>query len=188
MATCIGVNHYWYNEWLYPKFFKLESEHSNLSISKFCAAHYPDCTFIRAIRIKHGNGMPIYAFVQLNDDNISFFLNYLWIVRQCGVYIKNLTPKECADRLQELGVTQNDPYEKLKRYRFSDYGWLEYTQIYTPILNFKLIRNEDPEENKKLEEHIEFHIKLMLLIDYIDQHVPDCRCHWRAWLFEDDDL
>ena len=176
LATCIGVNHSFYNEWLYPRFFKLESEHSNLSISKFCAAHYPDCTFIRAIRIKHGNGMPIYAFVPLNDDNISFFQNYLWIVRQCGVYISKLTPKECADRLQEFGVPhdpkdKNDPYEKLKRYRFSDYGWLEYTHIYTPILNFKLIRNEDPEENKKLEEHIEFHVKLMLLIDHIDQHI-----------------
>ena len=175
LATCIGVTHYWYNQWLYPKFYKLEQAQSPLAVSKFCVANYPDCTFKRLIRIKKGQGTPIYAGVPLANDNITAFKDYLQIIRNSGVYIKNLTPKECAARLAKLGVPHNpngdDPYKKLASFKYPDYGWLEYTQIYTPVLNFKLICDEDPAELKKFEDQIEFHVKLMLLIDYIDRTV-----------------
>lgn len=172
LATCIGVNHYWYNQRLYPKFFQLENQNSNLALSKFCSSVYPDCTFSRLIRIKHGNGTPIFVEIPLPNNNIIYFGDYLDAVRQSGVYLKNLTPTECIQRLQKLGVPPTDSaYEKLQRYNWDDYGWLEHTPIYTPTLDFQLILDGDPDELQKFKAQILFHVELMLLIDYIDSNV-----------------
>lgn len=65
-------------------------------------------------------------------------------------------------------------YNSLEEYLFDVFKvgiWngyeLEYLQVSTPSLNLKLILNRDPTEIGKLKEQIKFHIKLMLIIDWI---------------------
>ena len=51
---------------------------------------------------------------------------------------------------------------------WDDY-YLEYLQVCTPPLNLELILKEDPAEIAELKKQIEFHFKLMLLLDWILQ-------------------
>lgn len=108
--------------------------------------------------------------------------DYLRDVMKSGIYRREMSPAECIAELQKLGVPsvrkspkdEETVIEKLKRYNFKSYGWLEYLQIAVlPSINVERLLEMDPETFDLLEKLLEVQIVALILLALIYREDPD---------------
>ena len=138
LKTCVGVRNCWFNKWLYPKLYDRNSK----TLTKYGLMVENFCKtyqmFDNVQKTYHG-----VIFESMNRYPIN---HYKWL----GNYN---TVKEYFDRIADDKIW--DGYN------------LKYLQICTPKLSLDRILKGDPDEIKKLNEQIKFHVKLILLLDWI---------------------
>lgn len=166
--TEIGVKNGWYNEKLFPKLYDHEIRGSRYALSKHYAADY---TFDHKIRINRIQ-TNIYAFIEWYP--ISQLANVLKNIISDRIYINYITPTDAIAKLQSLGIQyssdKENPINRLRRYRYDYYNWLNQLAIISPKVSLEGILNGDPATMKQFEEYIATTIKGILLIDWIYQH------------------
>ena len=163
MFTAVGVNNYWYNQRQFPKL-------DDSALIKMLEDIYRPCRFRRMIRIKKAAMMlceTIHDYTSLADCVKDALAS--------GIWFPYMTPAACIKKLNSLGVTNGDVIDKLRRYRFKDYNWLEYLHIVTePPIDCKLFLAKDPATLAEFERQMAQHIVGMILLDLIyreDRHV-----------------
>ena len=163
MFTVGGVNNYWYNQRQFPKL-------DDSALIKMLEDIYRPCRFRRMIRIKKAAMMlceTIHDYTSLADCVKDALAS--------GIWFPYMTPAACIKKLNSLGVTNGDVIDKLRRYRFKDYNWLEYLHIVTePPIDCKLFLAKDPATLAEFERQMAQHIVGMILLDLIyreDRHV-----------------
>lgn len=162
--TEIAVKNGWYAESIFPKIYDYEIRHSNYALSK----HYEGFTFNHKIRI---NRIQTNIYTDIGNYPISQLGNILKAIIASRIYIDYITPKDAIAKLQALGVEySSDSINKLQRYRYSYYNWLNQISVISPPVSLKGIINGDFATMQKFEEYIEITIKGILLIDWIYQH------------------
>ena len=155
LITVVGFRNYWYNERLYRK---LRTNPNHIAAIE---NQYKGCHFDRQIRFNRISDTfyaTIKSYNKLGD--------YLKDVGN-NVFIRSLTPEDCIQKLNGLGVTEGDAIGKLDR-RSKEHNWLEYLHIVseTPI-NCKLFLEQDPATIAEVERQIEQYLRGMILIDKI---------------------
>jgi len=158
LITVVGFRNCWYNVKLYKKLL------ANPNFIADIENAYKNCRFERQIRFNR-----IRATFYQTITRYDTLGDYLAAVGN-NIYFKSLTPSACITKLNSLGVTEGDTTDKLGRYRYEDYNWLEYLHIVskTPI-NCKLFLNQDPATIAEFERQIEQYLRGMILIDKIYQ-------------------
>lgn len=158
LITVVGFRNYWYNVALYKKLLAHPNYIADIE------NHYSDCRYDRQVRINRIRAT-FYATIRSYDT----LGDYLTAVGS-AVYFSPLKPRDCRVKLNGLGVTEGDAIDKLRRYNFENYNWLEYLHIVskTPI-NCKLFLKRDPATIAEFERQIEQHLRGMILIDQIYQ-------------------
>lgn len=156
LITVVGFRNYWYNAFLYKKLL------ANPNFIADIENHYSDCRFDRQVRFNKCSAT-FYATITSYDK----LGDYLTDVGN-NIYFPSLTPRDCITKLNGFGVTEGDAIDKLKRYRFANYNWLEYLHIVskTPI-NCELFLKKDSATIAEFERQIEQHLRGMILIDNI---------------------
>ena len=85
-----------------------------------------------------------------------------------------MTPVDCMTKLNSLGMTSGDAIDKLKRYRYKDYNWLEHLNIVTePPIKCELFLAKGPATLAEFERQLAQHIIGMILLDLIFREDPD---------------
>ena len=158
----IGYRNCGYNKKLFPKLLRLENNKAPLALSNFCNG----CTFDRKIRLNKMQAN-VYKSVKIYNS----LIDYLSDIMSSGIYYGSMTDTQCIAKLQSLGLKNYDgtPYSGSDLHH-RNYNWLEYLGIVMPPINCKKFLAEDPATIKKFKEQIEFLFKLMILIDYIQNH------------------
>lgn len=158
MYTVIGVNNNWYNRRLFPKL-------NDPNLIKIVEDIYRLCCFRRLIRINKAANT-FYAFIK--DYDCKSLADCLRDALASGIWFPNMKPADCITKLNSLGVINGDAIDKLKRYRYKDYNWLEHLNIVTePPIDCKLFLARDPATLAEFERQLEQHIVGMILLDLI---------------------
>lgn len=156
MYTVVGVNNYWYNQRMYPKL-------NDPALIKMVEDIYRPCCFRRIIRINKAN-MTFYE--KIND--YTSLADCIQDALKSEIWFSYMTPADCIKKLNSLGVTSGDAIDRLSRYKFKDYNWLEYLNIVTePPIDCKLFLAKDPATLAEFERQMAQHIVGMILLDLI---------------------
>lgn len=156
MYTVVGVKNYWYNQRMYPKL-------NNSALIKMVEDIYRPCFFSRLIRINKA-AMTFQATIH---DYMSL-ADCVQDALKSGIWFSCMTPADCIKKLNSLGVTSGDAIDRLRRYKFKDYNWLEYLSIVTkPPIDCKLFLARDPATLAEFERQMAQHIVGMILLDLI---------------------
>ena len=159
LFTSVGCRKCWYNKYLFPK---LRGE---LDFIRQIEKIFAPCHFDRMIRFNK-----IAAFIFAYIKEYKSLQDYLNEVCHDGIYFPSMTPDECIEKLNGLGVTEGYAIDKLETTRRREFNVLEYFNIVTePHINCELFLAEDPATIAEFEAQIERNIKGMLLIDKIYQ-------------------
>lgn len=163
--TYFGYRNYFWNEMLFPKLFKLETENNSLALSK----NYEGCTVERKVRLNYRQRNIYGGIKKYPAENLKNCLEEIII---SGIFNRDVSRDECIKNLESLGTDTTDSIiQNLKRYRIEKYSWLEYFCIATPPINIENLLNEDPETVANFEKHLELHFKGLVLADYISQKI-----------------
>ncbi|MBQ3337851.1 MAG: hypothetical protein IJG80_10655 [Selenomonadaceae bacterium] len=158
MYTVIGVNNNWYNRRLFPKL-------NDPNLIKIVEDIYRPCCFRRLIRINKAANT-FYAFIK--DYDCKSLADCLRDALASGIWFSYMTPVDCMTKLNSLGMTSGDAIDKLKRYRYKDYNWLEHLNIVTePPIKCELFLAKDPATLAEFERQLAQHIIGMILLDLI---------------------
>jgi len=156
MYTVVGVNNYWYNQRQFPK---LDDPY----LIKMLEDIYRPCCFRRLIRI---NKAAMSFFVKIKD--YTSLADCVKDARKSGIWFPRMTPTDCIKKLNSLGVTSGDAIDKLRRFKFKDYNWLEHLNIVTAVpIDCKLFLAKDPATLAAFERQMAQHIVGMILLDLI---------------------
>lgn len=169
IVTVVGSKNNWYNQNLFPKLFELESNNSDLAVSKY----HRNCIFQRKIRI---NKFKQFIWVNIKNYDSVMLIDYLTdVINKHLIYYTNMSPDDCINELQHfMGIADSDGRKsiqeninKLQNSQRNGFNWLEYFHIFSKIKFSHIINYKDTKVIVKLEEMLEFHAKGMLLLDYI---------------------
>lgn len=167
MSVVVGVKNDWYN----TRLFKKLKENPTLIdiiedfIKKFC----PKFRLSRQIRFNK-IAMTFYAWIK----DYTSLANYINDVNASGIYFPRMTPNQSITKLNSLGVTSGDAIDKLKKYQYKEYNWLEYlTIVANSPIDCKLFLKEDPDTIAEFERQLLLLIILIILIDLIFREDPD---------------
>lgn len=124
---------------------------------------YRPCCFRRLIRIKKA-AMILYETIH----DYTSLADCLKDALKSGIWFPCMTPADCIKKLNSLGVTSGDAIDKLRRFKFKDYNWLEHLNIVTePPIKCELFLAKDPATLAKFEKQLAQHIVGMILLDLI---------------------
>ena len=164
MSVVVGVKNDWYNN----RLFKKLKENPTLIdiiedfIKKFC----PKFRLSRSIRFNK-IAMTFYAWIK----DYTSLKDYIKDVNASGIYFPRMTPAQCITKLNSLGVTSGEAIDKLKKFRYKEYNWLEYLCIVadSPIKCKDFLEGDTAE----FERQLLLLLILIILIDLIFRENPD---------------
>ena len=157
IATEIGVKHYGFNEKIFPML------KNNTKMMRHIDCHYINCRFVRYVRLNFGHAKLYFAVASY--DTIEDYLKDIKTISRANV-LKN----DCINELRSL-IKLNVPgnaisMEKLKRYNFQDYFWLEYLRVMDqPFDLIPLYDKRNIVAFDELEAVIAKHVAGMRMID-----------------------
>lgn len=168
----VGIKNYWFNEKFLWKLFR------NRKYIDVIIDYYSKCGFEfhfeRWVRL-NSKQQKLFVYIKEYPGTRQGLEDYLRDVMKSGIYRREMSPAECIVELQKLGVPDdNENIDKLQRWNFKSYGWLEYLQIAVlPSINVERLLEMDPETFDLLEKLLEVQIVALILLALIYREDPD---------------
>ena len=175
----VGIKNYWFNEKFLWKLFR------NRKYIDVIIDYYSKCGFEfhfeRWVRL-NSKQQKLFVYIKEYPGTRQGLEDYLRDVTASEVYCPSMSPEDCIAELQKLGVPsvrkspkdEETVIEKLKRYNFKSYGWLEYLQIAVrPPISVPLLLEGDHATFDQLYNQLKTQIVALILLALIYREDPD---------------
>lgn len=164
IKVVVGIKNYWFNEQFLPK-LRANGRYIDNTIK-----HYSQCGFEfhfeRFVRL-NSKQQKLFVYIKEYPGTRQGLEDYLRDVMKSGIYRRSMSPADCIAELQKLGVPDdNENIDKLRRWHFKSYGWLEYLQITVrPPINVPLLLEGDHATFDQLYNQLKTQIEVLILLN-----------------------
>lgn len=161
----VGIKNYWFNKQFLPKLRANESYIDEI-INHYSQGGFKFLHFERLVRL-NSKQQKLFVYIKEYPGTCQGLEDYLRDVTASGVYRPSMSPEDCIAELRTLGVpNNNENIDKLRRWNFKSYGWLEYLQIAVrPPISVPLLLEGDHETFDQLYNQLKVQIEALILLD-----------------------